>query len=134
MKRTALCIDKCKHQKTFIAVDDLAAPEICQYLWEEKVIKEFQIIRSLLKDGNRNREYYCKCDVSDKAKDIFEMRFTNNGKNDRIYCKEVSTQSKRYIIMIELYVGKKSQDIPKQQKGRINTMGGYDYENNIREK
>lgn len=133
MKRHAFCIDKCKHQKTFIAVDVEAGPEILQYVLRESVDKEFQLIREILKDGLRIRDRYCKCDVSEKAKDMFEMRFTNSGRNDRIYCKEVRTQSKRYIVMVELLEGKKSQKIPKPQKERIVTMGGYQYEN-IREK
>jgi len=30
--------------------------------------------------------------------------------------------------MIDLFVGKKSQDIPKKNKNRINKIGGYEYE------
>ncbi len=30
--------------------------------------------------------------------------------------------------MVELFEGKKSQDIPKKIKSRIETMGGYEYE------
>jgi len=59
---------------------------------------------------------------------MYEMRFTNNGRNDRIYCKEQSIGDKRYIIMIELFKGKKKQNIPNKNKNRIETMGGYDYE------
>ena len=76
----------------------------------------------------RIREKYCKADVSNKAKDMYEMRFTNNGRNDRIYCKEKSVGERRYIIMIELYQGKKNQSLPNKYKNRIEIMGGYEYE------
>ncbi len=92
------------------------------------VDKEFKDIRGIIKNGLRNREKYCKADVSNKAKNMFEMRFTNNGRNDRIYCQEISFGGKRHIIMVELFLGKKSQDIPKKIKLRLETMGGYKYE------
>ena len=94
----------------------------------DSVDKEFKDIRAILKENLRNKEKYCKADVSDKAKNMFEMRFTNNGRNDRIYCQEASFGGKRIIIMVELFEGKKSQDIPKKIKSRIETMGGYEYE------
>ncbi|HTE34056.1 MAG TPA: hypothetical protein VK666_26935 [Chryseolinea sp.] len=128
MKRSAFCIDRCKHAKTFICVDDGCKVELLNYLMRENVIEEFRLIRTILKEGLRNREKYCKCDVSDKARNMFEMRFTNNGKNDRIYCQEVHRNGKRFILMAELFEGKKSNDIPKIIKYRIETIGGYDYE------
>ena len=57
------------------------------------------------------------------------MRVTRQ-RNDRIYCKEITSVKARIIIMVELFRGKKSQDIPKRIKGRIETMGGYEYEIN----
>lgn len=59
---------------------------------------------------------------------MYEMRFTNNGRNDRIYCQEQSIGEKRYITMVELYQAKKTEDISKKYKSRIETMGGYTYE------
>ena len=109
-------------------VDDQNAKEILPYVMQDYVDVEFKEIRIILKNNLRNKEKYCKADVSNKAKNIFEMRFTRNGRNDRIYCQEISFSGKRFIIMIELYKGKKSQDIPKKIAGRIETMGGYDYE------
>lgn len=85
-------------------------------------------IQTILLQNIRIRDKYCKADVSSKAKGVFEMRFTNNGRNDRIFCKEFSFGQKRYIIMIELYKGKKSQSIPAKYKNRIETIGGYAYE------
>lgn len=132
MKRNAFCIDICKHGKTLICVDDTAAVGICKYLHRENVVDEFRLLRNLLKENLRNRVKYCKCDVSDKAKNMYEMRFTNQGKNDRIYCQEKHLNGKRYIIMTHLFEGKQSQEIPKSIKGIIETIGGYSYD--VREK
>jgi len=127
-KRRAIEVDYCKHKNTHIMVDDENAEIILPYVMRDGVDKEFKDIRAILKENLRNREKYCKVDVSDKAKNMFEMRFTNNGRNDRIYCQQVNISEKRIIIMIELFEGKKSQSIPKRIKTRIEVMGGYEYE------
>jgi len=124
--REVIKIDKGSHGKVEVYVDSENAAEILQYVFESKVDNEFKEIRSLLKENLRNREKYCKVDVSNKAKDMFEMRFTRQ-RNDRIYCKEVNDSKSRRIIMIELYRGKKSQNIPKKIKSRIEKMGSYEY-------
>jgi hypothetical protein len=95
---------------------------------QDNVDKEFREIRELLKENIRNKEKYKKADVSEKAKNIYEMRFVRNNRNDRIYCQEITLGAKRFIVMIELYVGKKTQDISKGIKSRIETMGGFEYE------
>ena len=129
MKRKAFKIDQDKHKKVQFYVDADNAEAILQFVFEEKVDKEFKEIRTLLKDNLRNREKYCKVEVSSKAKGMYELRFTRQ-RNDRIYCKEITSVKARIIIMVELFRGKKSQDIPKRIKGRIETMGGYEYEIN----
>jgi hypothetical protein len=109
-------------------VDMGNAKEILPYLFQKGVDDEFKDIRNLLKENLRNKEKYCKADVSSKAGNMFEMRFTRNNRNDRIYCQELSVNQKRIIIMVELFPGKKSQEIPKKIKSRIENMGGYEYE------
>lgn len=128
MNRKAVLVDKNKHSSTLIMVDIKYAKDILPYIMAEGIDKEFKVIRELLKENLRNSEKYRKVDVSDKAKDMFEMRFIRGERNDRIYCKELSISSKRFIIMIELFQGKKSQEIPKLIKSRIVTMGGYEYD------
>ena len=109
-------------------VDQHNANELLPYIMQNGVDLEFKEIRSILKENLRNSEKYRKAEVSDKAKNVFEMRFIKNGRNDRIYCQENSINGKRYIVMIELFIGKKTQDIPKRIKSRLETIGGYDYE------
>jgi putative component of toxin-antitoxin plasmid stabilization module len=126
VERRAIIIDKSEHGSVEIYVDLKTANEILPFVFQDAVYKEFKDIRALLKGNLRNRQHYCKLNISVKAKNVFEMRFTR-GRNDRIYCKEFRTGSKRRIVMIELYQGKKSQHIPKQIKSRIEKMGGYEY-------
>lgn len=130
MIRIAILVDQSTHKTTRIYVDQSNAKEILPYLHtEESIEKEFREIRGLLKENLRNKEKYKKVDVSQKANDMYEMRFVRNNRNDRIFCQEVKGEHKfRAIVMVELWVGKKSQEIPKQIKQRIETMGTYLYE------
>jgi len=129
VRRIAFVVDNSStHGKVIFADDQLKLSEILPYLFTDEVEEEFRQIRGIIKEGLRVRDKYCKCDVSSKASDIFEMRFIQKGKNDRIYCKEVRTPKHRIIIMADLFIGKKSQHIPKEWKGRIETIGGYEYE------
>jgi len=110
-------------------VDVANAGIIFPYLFNDRsVTAEFLDIQGILHENQRNRELYCKAEVSGKAKDVFEMRFTRNQRNDRIYCKEFHEGKKRHIVMVELFKGKKSQDIPKKIKQRLETIGGLEYE------
>ena len=128
MKRTAYLIDQNKHNTTLIMIDIHNLKYILPYIHTDGIDQEFKEIRCLLKENLRNKEKYKKVDVSEKAKNMYEMRFVRNGRNDRIFCQEINFGGKRIIVMVELYIGKKTQDIKKTQKSRIETMGGYDYE------
>jgi len=128
LNRNAILIDEGIHGTVKIYVDADNADTIFSYVFRDKVDEEFKEIRALLKQTLRNREKYCKCDVSDRAKNMFEMRFTRNLRNDRIYCKEISTGKVRHIVMIELLEKKKTQQIDKTTKRRIEKMGGYIYD------
>jgi hypothetical protein len=128
VKRNAILIDQNTHEGTKIMVDVDNAETILPYVMTDKIDKEFKEIRHILKENLRNKDKYKKIDVSDKAKDVFEMRFIKNDRNDRIYCKEINISKTRYIVMVELYKGKKSQQIEKTEKRRIESIGGYEYE------
>lgn len=128
MKRTTLILQKGSHDKIVICVDAQNASTILQYLFDASVFQEYLSIQGLLFERLRNKTKYCKADVSKKADNMYEMRFTNNDRNDRIYCQEQSVGDKRFIIMVELYRAKKTEGISKKYKSRIETMGGYNYE------
>ena len=127
MIRKALVIWLNAHKTVCICVDQ-QRHDILQYILnDDSILKEFSLIKNLLFENQRNRERYCKVDVSKKAHDIYEMRFINNGRNDRIYCKEIRSTA-RFIIIADLFIGKKSQNIPKQIIPRIENIGGNNYE------
>ena len=107
MKRNAIIIGKNLHGTTVLSVDGVFASEILQFLLSDAVYGEFKLIRDILYQNLRNKEKYCKADVSGKAENRYEMRFTKNGRNDRIYCQEVRKSSIRHIVMCELFEGKK---------------------------
>ncbi|MGB0789104.1 MAG: hypothetical protein ACPGQR_06170, partial [Marinirhabdus sp.] len=86
--------------------------------------RQFKEIRGLLKENLRNREKYCKVNVNQKAKNIYGMKFTRQ-RNDRIYFR---SSQKRALVMIDLFKGKKSQNIPKKNKNRIDSIGNYEYQ------
>jgi hypothetical protein len=107
LKRNAIIIGKNLHGTTILSVDGVFASEILQFLLSDAVYGEFKLIRDILYQNLRNKEKYCKADVSGKAENRYEMRFTKNGRNDRIYCQEVRKSSIRHIVMCELFEGKK---------------------------
>jgi hypothetical protein len=124
VKREFFKIKQNIHETTIICVDSKAIEEILLYIFNETVLIEFNIITGILIENLRNSDLYLK--VQDN---IFEMRFTRNGRNDRIYCKEIRTVKKRYIIMIELLTGKKTQKIPKKVIEKIKTeISKYEYD------
>lgn len=128
MKRKAIHYESNLHDTTRIYLDQANASVLLRYTNRWDVEEEFKEIRKLIKEGTRNRERYCKANVSAKARSIFEMRFTNRQHNDRIYCMEQSVGRRRHVVMIELYENKKTQFIPQNIKSRMETMGGYVYE------
>lgn len=127
MVRELIKIDESNHKDVCICVDYRNAEDILTYVFKDGVDKEFKEIRGILKENLRNKQKYCKADVSKKAKKIYEMRFTRQ-RNDRIYCKELHQSKRRIIVMIDLYIGKKSQNIPKKIKKRIEKIGRYEYD------
>jgi len=125
---SAYTLDHNNHKSLYIAVAEPNMSDILTYLHREDVEKEWKAIRDILKQGLRNAEKYMKCKVSDSANNMFEMRFTNKGLNDRIYCQERTIGKTKYIILVELFEKKKSQEIPKKIKSRIDTISKIDYE------
>lgn len=102
MERRAIIIDRSEHGSVEIYVDLKNANAILPYLFQDAVYAEFKDIRALLKGNLRNRQHYCKVNVTGRARDMYEMRLTRS-RNDRVYCKEFRTGAKRRIVMIELY-------------------------------
>lgn len=105
MKRKAIKIDGNLDGTTCFLIDADNAEQILNYVFRENVEREFREIRDILKQNLRNKEKYCKVNISNQTENMYEMRFTKDGKNDRIYCQEIHRNKKRFIVMIELFAG-----------------------------
>jgi hypothetical protein len=104
-------------------VDSINKQSILDYTLANK--KKFLLISAIALSNERTSHYRPE-KVSKKAKNMYAMRFYTNGKNDRIYCQEMSLNGERMIIMAELFIGKKEDD--SKLKKRIERLGGYEYE------
>ena len=111
------------HKNIILCVAENKAEEILQYLLDDSVISEFRKIKSSLFENLHIKTLYQKVK---SLKSVYEMRFTNNGRNDRIYCKEISQSKKRYIILVKLF-NKKSQNIPKQISSQLKEIDKYEF-------
>lgn len=91
--------------------------------------KKFLQIVDLILGGYRNTELYDKEDINKKCKDVYAMKFFKGGSNDRIYCKEFSSDSGvRVVICVELFEKKKSQGVNKKLEPIIDKISTYEYE------
>ncbi|MBN2664371.1 MAG: type II toxin-antitoxin system RelE/ParE family toxin [Bacteroidales bacterium] len=117
MERKTILVKSNKHEKTLIYIDSEKDTGILHFILSDAVHKEFKIISELLLENARNKEKYLKV-----FNNVYEMRFTNNGRNDRIYCVEIKSEKKRVIVMAELYLSKDQQKIPKKIIDKIKTQ------------
>ncbi len=81
-------------------------------------------------NGHYNNDLYGKENISEEAKDITAMKYKGKP-NIRVYCKEYideDNQDKKIILIWA--TEKKTQEINKKLKTRIEIIGSYDYEFN----
>lgn len=130
MKRACKHIVSSKDGKRSIYIDSDNAEEILKYIHQDdRHLKKFKYISSIILEGHKNCELYDKEDVSDKAKDVTAMKFFKGQENDRIYCKEISTPlGIKIVVASVLYIRKKNTKITKNQKQLIESIGAYQYE------
>lgn len=130
MKRACKHIASSKDGKRSIYIDSENGEEILKYLRQDnRHLKKFQHISTIILEGHKNCELYDKEDVSDKAKDVTAMKFFKGQENDRIYCKEISTPlGVKIVVASVLYLRKKNSKLTVQQKKLIETVGSYQYE------
>ena len=56
------------------------------------------------------------------------MKFFKGQENDRIYCKQFSNSGGQFFVVTsELFTGKKSQKLTKQQIGVLERIASYEY-------
>jgi hypothetical protein len=101
--------------------------EILSFLKKQSIRKRFKLIIYSIVTGTNNSTLYGGEAVSPKTKSITAMKF-NDARNIRVYCKEISLNGKK-IIMISAY-SKKANTVQddKKIKTLIETISEYEYD------
>jgi len=130
VKRKCKLIRKSKDGRREIYIDSDNMSAILNYIKQNDTHKKkFLQIVDLILGGYRNTELYDKEDINKKCKDVYAMKFFKGGSNDRIYCKEFSSDSGvRVVICVELFEKKKSQGVNKKLEPIIDKISTYEYE------
>lgn len=130
MKRKCNLIRKSKDGRREIYIDSDNMSAILTYIKQDDTHKKkFLQIVDLILGGYRNTELYDKENINKKCKDVYAMKFFKGGSNDRIYCKEFSSDSGvRVVICVELFEKKKSQGVNKKLEPIIDKISTYEYE------
>lgn len=91
--------------------------------------KKFRHIVELILNGLRNTELYDKEEINDRVKGVTAMKLFKGQENDRIYCKEFSTEDKTFVVVVaELREKKKSQKNRQIEINLIETVASYEYQ------
>lgn len=130
MKRIAIKIAESKDKNRAIYIDKQNAEEIFTYInQDERHIKKFRFITSIILAGLRNTELYDKESFDSKSKGVTAMKFFKGQENDRIYCKELTLNDKTFVIIAaELLEKKKTQKLNQKIKNLIYKVSSYEYE------
>lgn len=119
--------------KRAIFIDTENEAEIMEYLTRsEKHKKKFQYLLQHILEGKKNTEIYDKENINEKCRDVTAMKFFKGGSNDRIYCKEISTDEGVFVIVAaQLHERKKSQKNSNREITEIEKVGQYEYKPTI---
>lgn len=127
-------IRKCEHMlstkdgKKAIYIDVENKNEILDYIRQDKRhLKKFKFITDIILSGLKNTKVYDKEDINEKCKDVTAMKFFKGQENDRIYCKEIKTETGTLIIVTSI-LHERKKDFSAKEIAIINKVGGYDYE------
>ena len=129
MKRDCELIVPNKDGKRAIFIDTENKNEILEYLSRtDKHKKKFTYIAQHILEGIRNTEVYDKENINDKCKDVTAMKFFKGGSNDRLYCKEVSSDEGVFVVIASIiHEKKKSQKNSNREIIKIENVGSYEY-------
>ena len=128
MKRKAIPIKSSIDGKRSIAIDESNSKEILDFLNEKNLSKKFALICETILQGLRNTDLYDKEDINGKCKQITAMKFKGK-QNARLYCKELKSEDKVFIVIVsELLEKKKSQKNQQKEIGLIEKVATYEYE------
>ncbi|MFA6400281.1 MAG: hypothetical protein WCX31_01440 [Salinivirgaceae bacterium] len=117
-----------KDGKKAIYIDVENKNEILDYIRQDKRhLKKFKFITDIILSGLKNTKVYDKEDINEKCKDVTAMKFFKGQENDRIYCKEIKTETGTLIIVTSI-LHERKKDFSAKEIAIINKVGGYDYE------
>jgi len=130
VKRECTKIALAHDGKRAIYVDKINEIEILKYLRRDnRHKKKFQYFTEVFFGGHKVPDLYDKENINDKCKDVTAIKFFKGQENDRIYCKEVTSDSQLFVVIMSiLHLKKKSEDNSKREIAIIETVAGYEYE------
>lgn len=131
MKRKAVYLQSNSKNKIKLYIDKLNVDAILNYIQQDRRHeKKFDYIKGIILENLRIPDVFDKEDISEKAKDVYAMKFFKGQENDRIYCKKISHKGCNCMIIVasELHLRKKTQKNSKKEISIIEKVGSYEYE------
>ncbi|MES2277971.1 MAG: hypothetical protein V4592_18225 [Bacteroidota bacterium] len=112
-----------------VAIDIDNYGDIISFIKSKDIyVKKFNRIIDIILNNLRVPDLFDKEDIDNKSKDVWAMKFLKGGDNPRIYCKEIRTEEKHYIIVTSVVLPKKkNQENKSKEKSLIRQVAGYDY-------
>ncbi len=129
MIRKAIKISESESGTIAIYVDQNNAEKILEFLnKDERHRKKFSFIQEIIFGRLRMPELYDKEEINQRCKDVTAMKFFKGQENARIYCKELRTENKVFVVITsELLERKKSTKLTKKDKQLIEKVAAYEY-------
>ncbi len=130
LARLCNIIAKSPDGKRAICIDKENKAEILAYIKQSpRHLKKWRHIIELILGGHKNPELYDKEEINEKCKGVTAMKFFKGQENDRIYCREQTTEDGTYVIVTaEILLKKKSNKVTKKEIPLIEKVGQYEYE------
>ncbi len=129
MFRNAIKISESKCGNIAIYVDKINAEAILEFLYKDKRHrKKFKFIQKIIFGQFRMPEVYDKEEINQRCKGVTAMKFFKGQENARIYCKELTTEDKVFVVITsELLERKKNTKLTKKDRQLIEKVASYEY-------
>jgi len=127
--RNAIKISESECGTIAIYVDQINAKEILAFLKKDKRHrKKFKFIQEIIFGRLRMPDVYDKEEINQRCKGVTAMKFFKGQENARIYCKEVTTEDKVFVVITsELLERKKSTKLTKKDRQLIEKVASYEF-------
>jgi hypothetical protein len=129
VERKAYKISESEDRKRVIYVDAINADKILEFINQDpRHKKKFQFIKNAILGNFRLPEVYDKEEINARCKGVTAMKFFKGQENARIYCKELTTGDKVFVVIAaDLLDRKKSQKLSKKEIQIIEKVASYEY-------